>query len=107
MNILSIGNSFSQDATRYLQNIAESAGESLYVRNLYIVFIGKFTESTVYRSSGMIRLYKLWGYELMLFPLRLKADYLGSASAYVNTNYYTHSASEESVLPHPFHKVLK
>ncbi len=36
MKILAIGNSFSQDATRYLQDIAASAGEELFVRNLYI-----------------------------------------------------------------------
>lgn len=36
MKILAIGNSFSQDATRYLQDIAASAGEKLFVRNLYI-----------------------------------------------------------------------
>lgn len=36
MKILAIGNSFSQDATRYLQEIAASAGENLFVRNLYI-----------------------------------------------------------------------
>ena len=36
MKILAIGNSFSQDATRYLQDIAASAGENLFVRNLYI-----------------------------------------------------------------------
>ncbi len=36
MKILAIGNSFSQDATRYLQKIAKSAGQSLYVRNLFI-----------------------------------------------------------------------
>jgi len=36
IKILCIGNSFSQDATRYLESIANSAGESLYVRNLYI-----------------------------------------------------------------------
>ncbi len=33
MNILCIGNSFSQDATRYLHQVS---GETLYVRNLYI-----------------------------------------------------------------------
>lgn len=33
MNILCIGNSFSQDATRYLQQVSN---EELYVRNLYI-----------------------------------------------------------------------
>ena len=33
MNILCIGNSFSQDATRYLHQISN---EELYVRNLYI-----------------------------------------------------------------------
>ena len=36
MKILSIGNSFSQDATRYLQFVAKSAGEDLFVRNIYI-----------------------------------------------------------------------
>ena len=36
MKILAIGNSFSQDATRYLEAIASSAGEPLFVRNLYI-----------------------------------------------------------------------
>ena len=33
MNVLCIGNSFSQDATRYLHQVS---GESLFVRNLYI-----------------------------------------------------------------------
>lgn len=36
MNILAIGNSFSQDATRYLHKIAESEGENMCVVNLYI-----------------------------------------------------------------------
>ncbi len=36
MQILSIGNSFSQDATRYLHQIARSAGEDITTVNLYI-----------------------------------------------------------------------
>lgn len=36
MNVLCIGNSFSQDATRYLHQIAEAAGEEMKVVNLYI-----------------------------------------------------------------------
>lgn len=36
MNILAIGNSFSEDATRYLQDIAKSSGRELLVRNCYI-----------------------------------------------------------------------
>ncbi len=36
MQILAIGNSFSQDATRYLHKIARRAGEKLTVVNLYI-----------------------------------------------------------------------
>ena len=36
MNILAIGNSFSQDATRYLAGIAEADGVSMTVENLYI-----------------------------------------------------------------------
>ena len=36
MKILAIGNSFSQDATRYLSAISQSAGEELFVRNIYI-----------------------------------------------------------------------
>ena len=36
MNILAIGNSFSQDATRYLKQIGDSALTDLYVVNLYI-----------------------------------------------------------------------
>jgi len=36
MKILAIGNSFSQDATRYIQSVAKSAGEDLFVRNIYI-----------------------------------------------------------------------
>lgn len=36
MNILAIGNSFSQDATRYLHGIAKADGEDLNVVNLYI-----------------------------------------------------------------------
>lgn len=36
MNILSIGNSFSQDAQRYLHKIAEADGYNLNTFNLYI-----------------------------------------------------------------------
>lgn len=36
MNILAIGNSFSQDATRYLHQIAAADGVPLHVANLYI-----------------------------------------------------------------------
>lgn len=36
MNILAIGNSFSQDATRYLHDIARGEGVNLEVVNLYI-----------------------------------------------------------------------
>ncbi len=36
IKILAIGNSFSTDATRWLENIAESAGKELFVRNLFI-----------------------------------------------------------------------
>ena len=36
MNILAIGNSFSEDATRYLKKIAESDNENLTVANLFI-----------------------------------------------------------------------
>lgn len=36
MKILAIGNSFSQDATRYLHQIARAAGDHLEVFNLYV-----------------------------------------------------------------------
>ena len=36
IKILTIGNSFSEDATRYIHQIAESAGEECLVVNLYI-----------------------------------------------------------------------
>ena len=36
MNVLAIGNSFSEDATRYLHAIAKADGEILNVANLYI-----------------------------------------------------------------------
>lgn len=36
MNILAIGNSFSEDATRYLHDIARVDGKNLQVTNLYI-----------------------------------------------------------------------
>ena len=36
MKILAIGNSFSQDTTRYLQSIAKADGENMKVVNLYI-----------------------------------------------------------------------
>ncbi len=47
MNILSIGNSFSNDAHRYLNRIAKSAGVELKTFNL---FIGGCTLSTHYRN---------------------------------------------------------
>ena len=36
MKILSIGNSFSEDAQRYLHQIAKSCGDDIYCANLYI-----------------------------------------------------------------------
>ena len=36
MKILAIGNSFSQDATRYIREIAKSNGDKVKVVNLYI-----------------------------------------------------------------------
>ena len=36
MKVLSIGNSFSQDAHKWLSQIAESTGENIYAVNLYI-----------------------------------------------------------------------
>lgn len=36
IKVLAIGNSFSQDATRYLHKIAQAAGEKMMVFNLYI-----------------------------------------------------------------------
>jgi len=36
MNVLAIGNSFSQDATRYLHDIARARGVNMEVANLYI-----------------------------------------------------------------------
>ncbi len=36
MNVLAIGNSFSQDATRHLHAIAQADGENLQITNLYI-----------------------------------------------------------------------
>ena len=47
MQILAIGNSFSQDATRYLHKIARRAGEKLTVVNLYI---GGCSLATHYRN---------------------------------------------------------
>ena len=47
MNILSIGNSFSQDATRYLHQIARADGVDIQVVNLYI---GGCSLSTHYRN---------------------------------------------------------
>ncbi len=36
IKVLAIGNSFSQDATRYLRKIAQAAGDDIKVMNLYI-----------------------------------------------------------------------
>ncbi|MBQ4136810.1 MAG: DUF4886 domain-containing protein [Clostridia bacterium] len=36
LKIVAVGNSFSQDATTYLDRICEAAGKDVYVRNLYI-----------------------------------------------------------------------
>lgn len=36
MNLLSIGNSFSQDAQRYIHQIAKANGDDIYCANLYI-----------------------------------------------------------------------
>lgn len=62
MKILAIGNSFSQDATRYLETVARSAGEDLFVRNLYIggcsIFrhvqnIASGEAAYIYQTDGM------------------------------------------------------
>ena len=49
MNILSIGNSFSQDAQRYLHRIAKADGCTLNTFNLYI---GGCPLSLHYRNSS-------------------------------------------------------
>ena len=36
LNLLAIGNSFSEDATRYLHDVARADGESIHAVNLYI-----------------------------------------------------------------------
>ena len=36
MNVLAIGNSFSQDGTRYVHQVAESCGETINITNLHI-----------------------------------------------------------------------
>ena len=39
MKVLSIGNSFSQDATRYLHQIAKNSGDDFKTVNLYVMII--------------------------------------------------------------------
>lgn len=49
MKVLSIGNSFSQDATRYLHQIAKNRGEDFKIVNLYI---GGCTLATHYKNMN-------------------------------------------------------
>ena len=57
MNVLSIGNSFSEDATRYLHEIARADGERVNTANLYI---GGCSLETHYKNmTSGDRAYKL------------------------------------------------
>ena len=97
MNILAIGNSFSQDATRYLYDLAKAAGKDLTVVNLYI---GGCSLSRHYRNmlSGE-RAYQLeynghrTGFMVSLSEALLNRDWdivtVQQASHY-STNYDTY-----------------
>ena len=97
MNILAIGNSFSQDATRYLYDLAKAAGKDLTVVNLYI---GGCSLSRHYRNmlSGE-RVYQLeynghrTGFMVSLSEALLNRDWdivtVQQASHY-STNYDTY-----------------
>lgn len=57
LQVLAIGNSFSQDATRYIHQIARAAGDDITVANLYIP--GCSLERHYRNMLGNIRDYKL------------------------------------------------
>jgi len=57
LQVLAIGNSFSQDATRYIHQIARAAGDDITVANLYIP--GCSLERHYRNMLGNVRDYKL------------------------------------------------
>lgn len=61
MNILAIGNSFSQDATAYLYPMAEAAGKEIKVVNLYIGGCSLETHWTNILSDAALYDYELNG----------------------------------------------
>ena len=71
MNILCIGNSFSEDATRYLHGIARADGVHLDVTNLYIG--GCSLERHAQNMQGDVRAYELqYNGHKTGFPMSLK-----------------------------------
>ena len=61
MRILSIGNSFSQDATKYLTAIAKEAGVEVETVNLYIGGCSLYTHAKNLRAAAQAYSYELNG----------------------------------------------
>lgn len=76
IKILAIGNSFSQDATRYLEPIARSAGEDWLVRNAYIGGCSLETHWANARSGACVYEYQMDAESLGMISLEdaLKAE---------------------------------
>lgn len=106
MDILSIGNSFSQDAQRYLHQIAEADGVKLLCYNLYIGgcsfsrhYQNMLSEAPVY-GMGMN------GYEVG-FPLSLKDTLLNREWDAITIQQVSHLANNYETYQPYLHKLVE
>ena len=101
INVLSIGNSFSQDAQRYLHDLARSEGASLETVNLYIG--GCSLERHFRNMKGDKREYSLEinGHSSGGFMVSIKGALLARSWDYITLQQASHfSYKEESYQPY-------
>ena len=106
MQVLTIGNSFSQDATRYLSQIARSAGESLTVINL---FIGGCPLSRHYRNllSGAAAYTIECNGQLTGFPASLDAALLNRSWDVITIQQASHESFKKECYQPYLHALVE
>ncbi len=89
MNILSIGNSFSQDAQRYLHQVAKSVDEDITAVNLFIGGCSLFTHFA--NISNDAKLYELqYNGEKTGFKVTVKEALLSREWDYITIQQASH-----------------
>jgi hypothetical protein len=71
----------------------------IYIGNLYVVFIGELSESSVGCGQRIVCLHELRAYQLLLRTVITEADYLCRAAADVNSYHDSHTILSSGLRP--------